>query len=198
MPAVPTHGGTAAVVWSSEQQRHPSFNYIPAHGPSAGAALGIGTAPRTPSAPAAPGSPSKRQGRQPPPESPAPTQHASDDAVDRLRPIGQRNVMNARAAEAVAAYPAGAEIPQLPTLGSRRRDRPVVILAAVIAVFADRHTLLRRRGDQSRFVQCVGDSRREVQTLVSRTSAAKPSAPLRKSTGFVATITRTFPEGPII
>src|SRR3954452_11457668 len=33
--------------------------------------------------------------------------------------------------------------------------------------------------------------------MVSRTSAAKPSAPLRKSTGLVATITRTAPVGPI-
>ena len=32
---------------------------------------------------------------------------------------------------------------------------------------------------------------------VSRTSAARPSAPLRKSTGLVATITRTAPVGPI-
>jgi hypothetical protein len=33
--------------------------------------------------------------------------------------------------------------------------------------------------------------------MVSRTSAASPSAPLRKSTGLVATITRTAPVGPI-
>jgi hypothetical protein len=34
--------------------------------------------------------------------------------------------------------------------------------------------------------------------MVSRTSAARPSAPLRKSTGLVATRTRTVPVGPII
>src|SRR5258708_7782620 len=33
--------------------------------------------------------------------------------------------------------------------------------------------------------------------MVSRTSVANPSAPLRKSTGLVATITRTVPEGQI-
>jgi len=33
--------------------------------------------------------------------------------------------------------------------------------------------------------------------MVSRTRAASPSAPLRKSTGLVATITRTAPVGPI-
>ena len=33
--------------------------------------------------------------------------------------------------------------------------------------------------------------------IVSRTSAASPSAPLRKSTGFVATMTLIFPDGPI-
>jgi hypothetical protein len=33
--------------------------------------------------------------------------------------------------------------------------------------------------------------------MVSRTSAARPSAPLRKSTGVVATSTRTDPVGPI-
>src|SRR5258708_3544290 len=33
--------------------------------------------------------------------------------------------------------------------------------------------------------------------MVSRTSVANPSAPLRKSTGLVATITRTAPVGPI-
>src|SRR5664280_803641 len=33
--------------------------------------------------------------------------------------------------------------------------------------------------------------------MVSRTNAANPSAPLRKSTGLVATITRTAPVGPI-
>jgi hypothetical protein len=33
--------------------------------------------------------------------------------------------------------------------------------------------------------------------MTSRTKAAKPSAPLRKSTAFVATVTRTAPVGPI-
>src|ERR1700721_3025323 len=33
--------------------------------------------------------------------------------------------------------------------------------------------------------------------MASRTSVANPSAPLRKSTGLVATITRTAPDGPI-
>ena len=33
--------------------------------------------------------------------------------------------------------------------------------------------------------------------MVSRTSVASPSAPLRKSTGLVATITRIAPVGPI-
>jgi hypothetical protein len=32
--------------------------------------------------------------------------------------------------------------------------------------------------------------------MISLTSAAKPSAPLRKSTGLEATITRTVPVGP--
>ena len=110
---------------------------------TAGAAMGIGTALRTPPAPAAPDTPSKRgrQGREPAPRSAAPTQHAPDDAVDRLRPTGQRNVVDARAAEAMAAYPAGAEIPKLPAQRGRcRRDGPVVVLATVTAVFADRHT----------------------------------------------------------
>ncbi|MGY4319350.1 hypothetical protein ACVWW1_008677 [Bradyrhizobium sp. JR3.5] len=34
-------------------------------------------------------------------------------------------------------------------------------------------------------------------SIASRTNIANPSAPLRKSTGFVATITRTAPVGPI-
>jgi hypothetical protein len=33
--------------------------------------------------------------------------------------------------------------------------------------------------------------------MISRTSADRPSVPLRKSTGRVATITRTAPDGPI-
>src|SRR5229473_7135067 len=33
--------------------------------------------------------------------------------------------------------------------------------------------------------------------MVSRTSVASPSAPLRKSTGLLATLTRTAPVGPI-
>jgi hypothetical protein len=39
--------------------------------------------------------------------------------------------------------------------------------------------------------------RERIRRMVSRTSAASPSAPLRKSTGLVATITRTAPVGPI-
>jgi hypothetical protein len=82
-------------------------------------------------------------GKQPTPGSAAPTQQAPDERVDRLRPIGHRNIVDARAAEAVAAYPAGAEITEPPVLcRRRRRDGPVVILAAMTAVFADRHTLV--------------------------------------------------------
>jgi hypothetical protein len=79
-------------------------------------------------------------GPPPTPGSAPATQHTSDDVVDRLRPIGQRNVVDARAADAATAYPAGVEIPKLPTQSGRRwRVGPVVVLAGVTAVHADGH-----------------------------------------------------------
>src|SRR5439155_18792112 len=57
----------------------------------------------------------------------SPTQCSSDHAIDRLRPIGERHVLEAIAAgiHAVPAYPL---------------HPPVVIFSLMRAVFADRHT----------------------------------------------------------